>query len=455
MELGSTANKARTASASPLGQVIIDLSRELDMAGAAHAFQRGARDLPALRPGGDVDMVVRARDLALFSRTLEQVCSEHGARVRSRHRVADLLQHHLHIRTEDGSHHLVDLDVHVSETCFGVPFLGSDELLGDTRDARGLPQADAAAGAWADVLGAHLVGGRVRSSYRRALHALRNDAGTLALGARLFGQARAERILSCLEHPDAMRAGHSADRFALLRRSFMRAPLASLSGFMRLVWATRVRPLYRPRGLTVAFLGTDGAGKTTVLERVRERLDPCFRSSESGVIKLRPGLIPQLDRLVHMGRVTQDLSDWSQPHRAAPSGRLMSNLRVLYYGLDYTIGYWARILPRRRRNSLLLLDRWFDDYHVDPLRFRVRPDTLAVRMLSGLVPRPDAVIVVTARPELVQARKQELTERESARQVAAYEALATGGAHYHLIRNEGTVEQAVDAVLDALLGGAA
>ncbi len=451
----STRSESSSHPTSPLGLVLIDLSRGLDDAGVPHAFQRGHRDLPSIRPGGDVDMALSEKDLAAFAEQLEEACRRHGARIRARHRIGGLVQHHLHARTSDGRHHLVDLDVHVRETCYGVPFLEASELCGGPRGEHDLPETAPYAGVWIDLLGAHLVGGKVSADYRTALHDRRDEVGARSVGARLLGRKRSARLLGQLEDPDALRAHSAGDRRSLLLRRFRCAPLASLYGLARLVWATRVRTLFRPRGLCVAFLGTDGSGKTTILERVRERLGPAFRSDASGVIKLRPGLLPQLDRLVHMGRATQGMEDWSRPHRAPASGRVLSNLRALYYGLDYTLGYFLRILPRRRRNSLLLFDRWFDDYKVDPRRFRVQPDCLAVRVLDRIVPKPDAVIVITADPMLVQERKQELEATESARQVRAYEALASASGRYHVIRNEGTVDETVDAVLEVLLGGAA
>jgi hypothetical protein len=439
-----------TDEASPLGALVLDLSSALSDAGIPHAFQRGHRDLPHLPLGSDVDLALRARDLAHFRELLRELCAASGARVLARHDAGGLRQHHLHARDSRGGHHFLDLDVHLTETCLGVPFLQAEDLLPDPPAIDGLPEAAPAAGAWADLLGAHLSLGHVKPAYRAALAARSNDPAVLEVGARLFGTKRARALLATLEDGARLQMRARADRRVLLLRAMARTPFAALLGLVSVAWASKLRPIWRPRGLSVAFLGTDGAGKTTLLDALRAQLDPSFRSAENGVLKLRPGWLPQLDRIVHLGRTTQGPSDWSRPHRARPSGRLVSNLRVLYYGLDYSLGYLLRVVPRRRRNSLLIFDRWFDDFLVDPKRCRVRPGTLTARLLSRWLPSADAVIVVSASLEHIRERKQELTEEESARQIAAYERLAGRGGRYHLIRNDGPLDETLAAILDAL-----
>jgi thymidylate kinase len=330
-------------------------------------------------------------------------------------------------------------------------------LFSERRNASGFRVPEPEVSALVDFLTPYLSGGEVKERYARRLAAAL-EPGALrarALARRLFGRTEADAL--CAELVEgrraALEAGFRRRRRGLLARRFLRAPLRSLACLAAFAYSSRIRPLWRPSGRLVVFLGTDGVGKTTVMEALAREVTPAFRSAESGTFHLRPGLLPQLDRVVHLGRRTQGEADWRRPHRAAPSGRLLSNLRVAWYALDYVLGYVLKILPRRRRNSLILFDRYFHDYLVDPLRCRVRPRTLLVRALLPLVPRPDAVIVVTADLPTVLARKQELPPGESERQLAAYEELAAQGGRFHLVRNEGSVEEAVDAVVRALFAG--
>lgn len=444
--------ESRLLRATPLGAAVVTLSELLEERGINHAFLRGHQDLPRVRSGGDVDLTIARADLPAFRQALSEALFRHRAHVLDQFTAPGLRQFHLHARSEDGEHDFLDLDLHVAETCYGVPFLKAQRLLAHPRREGTVPSLAPGIAAWIDLLGAYLSGGKVRDGYRVALLEHRDNEATRRLGRRLFGRVRCSALLSALADPEALHARARGDRRALLARRLVRAPFSVLLGCLGLVWALRIRPLYRPRGRTVAFLGTDGTGKTTILDQVRELVGPAFRSDDNSLLKLRPGWLPQLDRVLHLGKTTQGPKDWARPHRARPSGRIISNVRVLYYGLDYLLGYWLKIAPRRRRNSLIVFDRWFDDFLIDPKRCRIRPGTLSAKLLAKILPQPDRVIVVTAALGKVRARKQELTEDETARQLTDYEALARRGGRYHLICNNGTVEAAVSATLDALFG---
>ena len=132
-ELASKRSEAQVAPRSSLGRVLIDLSQALDGLGVPHAFQRGHRELPDLAPAEGVALVIAPRHLTVFTAELERVCRSRGARVRERVRIGDLWQHHLHVRDEDGRHHLLDFDVYARATCRGVTFFPTRELLGGPR----------------------------------------------------------------------------------------------------------------------------------------------------------------------------------------------------------------------------------------------------------------------------------------------------------------------------------
>ena len=140
------------------------------------------------------------------------------------------------------------------------------------------------------------------------------------------------------------------------------------------------------------------------------------------------------------------------PHRSKPSGIVGTWLRASYYWLDYTIGYAVMVLPLRRRNTLILFDRWIDDWIVDPARYRFAPDSRFVAWLVRHAPRPDVILVTTTTKRIVRSRKKEVDARETLRQLNAYEdyALATDGVF--LVDTSTSIDRSIDAaVLSALL----
>lgn len=442
---------------SSIARLFADLPSVLRDTGIEHAFLRGCEGYPARRPGADVDVLIHPRDLARAVSALSSACSERGVTRWGLHTGAALRQLHLYGVDENGTHEFLSIDLHAAETCFGVPLFTAAELLAEVGPARAhevrprnLPPGVSAV---VNFLPSYLASGAVNEDRLREL--ARQIEASPEPVERLLRRALATDVeaflgMACAHDVRGLRESARRLRRRALGRAFLRAPRRAVSGVLSCAWNARVAPLWRPRGRFVVLLGTDGSGKSTLAEALTERLRPAFRSAESGIWHLRPGLLPQLDRVVHLGRSTQGPADWARPHRARPSGRLVSNLRVLWYAMDYFAGYVLRVLPRRRRNSLVLFDRYFHDYLVDPERCRVRPGTLAAKLFAALVPRPDAVLVVTAPFEAVRARKQELAPEETERQLTAYEGLAASGGRFHLVRNEGPLEGSVRNALHAL-----
>lgn len=202
-------------------------------------------------------------------------------------------------------------------------------------------------------------------------------------------------------------------------------------------------------GKTIAFLGVDGAGKTTIIERIRDVLDQATHNSVR-VFHLRPTVLPPLARLrrgVKRNDVPVVVDD---PHGASPSGVLGSLFRFLYLCMDYVVGYWLKVRPLiSKKPCVVIFDRYAYDMALDQRRFRINlPGWFVSRVLS-ILPKPDVVICLYADPAVLLARKQELPLDEVARQVAALHAFASRSDAV-LIETVGTIDDVAGKVLYAL-----
>jgi serine acetyltransferase/thymidylate kinase len=192
-----------------------------------------------------------------------------------------------------------------------------------------------------------------------------------------------------------------------LRKSIRLSPAEALAEAARL--ASRV---LRPTGMTVAFMGPDGAGKSSVIERVTALLAPAFRRSR--LFHLRP-------RLIARGRATAV----AVPHELPPRGALASLAKLAWFIADYVLGYLLRVRPTTTRSGLAVFDRYFHDLLADPLRYRYGAPLGAARAAAALVPAPDLWVVLDTSVPVLQSRKQEVSPPESEVQRRAYLALAT------------------------------
>jgi thymidylate kinase len=113
------------------------------------------------------------------------------------------------------------------------------------------------------------------------------------------------------------------------------------------------------------------------------------------------------------------------PHGKEPRGHLASMVKLLFLWTDYTLGYYLRVRPRLVRSTLVVFDRYYYDLLIDTRRFRYRGPKWMVRAIGALIPMPDLMLLLDAPAQVLQARKQEVPEEESARQAEAYRAIAS------------------------------
>lgn len=254
-------------------------------------------------------------------------------------------------------------------------------------------------------------------------------------------------------------------RYALcLESMFLRGEFPSISDLVKLqhLWFIplheRISNLYnraydgilrffRRPGITIAFLGCDGAGKTTVIDVVRPVLEKLYHH---GVFyeHMRPNWLPQLGAIA--GRSSQ-IGPTLNPHASKPSGRMMSCLRLGYYWLDYTIGFFLKIYPRLvRKACCFVFDRYYSDFWIDPLRARLSLPVWLVRMMELFVPNPDITFCLVADVEKILNRKPELPRYEVERQIHVFQQLASERRGYHLIDTGKTIATSQDDVLKVI-----
>ena len=236
-------------------------------------------------------------------------------------------------------------------------------------------------------------------------------------------------------------------RRIVLWNTFCRSPVKYVKGRVSHQWSRVNRILYPP-GLMLAIMGTDGSGKSTMIEAINPILSQATHGAFN-VLHLRPGLLPPLSRF--KGKKCSDQGPVVDPHGSQPSGILGSLVRLCYLGLDYVVGYWVRVRPRlAKRPCVVLFDRYAYDLEMDPRRFRIRLPKWLLRLATRMAPKPDLIFCLDGEAEEIQRRKQELPLEEVERQLAFIREFAARHPNAVLISTRGTVEETREQVLDAL-----
>ncbi len=202
----------------------------------------------------------------------------------------------------------------------------------------------------------------------------------------------------------------------------------------------------KSRQPVIAFLGADGSGKSSVIEQLIASSGDTYDVIECFHVR------PRLDHKQTKG-LYQPVPE---PHANPKRGWLFSTLKLIYFWLDYQLGFLLRVHPvfknahQANQNALVIFDRYFHDLLVDTKRYRYGGSMDLARLIGHWVPKPTLFILLDASADVLQSRKQEVPFEETVRQREAYRTLVEGFSNGVIIDASQPLEAVVQAVKESL-----
>jgi len=187
---------------------------------------------------------------------------------------------------------------------------------------------------------------------------------------------------------------------------------------------------------SIAFLGPDGSGKSTVINELKKRQLP-FRRID--YFHLKP-----LKKRNNNTIIVED------PHKYPPYSKIKSFVKLIYFVYQYNIGWIKNILPLKIRSSLVIFDRYYDDILVDKKRYRISLGDFWIKFFRNFIPKPDLYFVLVTEPETIYDRKQEVSFEELKNQVKKYEQLVDNKKYIKIDVNK-KPEEIVDEIVNILM----
>ena len=178
-----------------------------------------------------------------------------------------------------------------------------------------------------------------------------------------------------------------------------------------------IKRILNPTGFSIAILGPDGAGKSTVINEIMAIYLP-FRRKD--YFHLKP---------LYSKGISSTVED---PHQFPPYSKLKSYIKLLYFVYQYNFGWIKNIVPLKIKSSLVIFDRYYDDLLVDNKRYRYGASKTFAKFIRFFIPKPDLYFILTTDAKIIYKRKQEVPFAELERQIKGYRALADGKRYFNI-----------------------
>lgn len=160
-------------------------------------------------------------------------------------------------------------------------------------------------------------------------------------------------------------------------------------------------------GMMIAFEGTDGSGKSTIIDSLPDALKDEFESID--YYHWRPGVIKS-EKNTTKKVVTE-------PHAKKPYGRVKSFAKFMFFNLDYTFGYFFKVKKQKQSGHLVVFDRYYYDYYLDKIRYRLTISDKTLDFFRHFIPKPDITFLLIGDAQLLYERKKEISVKEIQEQI--------------------------------------
>ena len=174
-------------------------------------------------------------------------------------------------------------------------------------------------------------------------------------------------------------------------------------------WYQVIR-LFKKHGCMLVFEGSDGSGKSTIIDNMPQILYRSFKEDNIDYYHWRPGFIksPKTNS-GSKGIVTN-------PHRDKSYNKVISLGKFIFFNIDYILGYWIKVRPQLLKGRMVIFDRYYYDYYIDKYRYRFDIEDYIFDLFLPLIPKPEVTFLLIGDPKLLYQRKKELTVTEIEKQ---------------------------------------
>lgn len=405
---------------------------------ADYAVLRNFEGLPEHNKSRDIDIIITKKSYKKIKNELVNLIDRSGWKIVT-YLYSDRLITYVCAYQEGGNTEIVQWDFFVNTSVFGILLMDADEFLVYKKFNGFLYYVDVECQFLDKYLYNRVVGSQYPEKYRTTREKAEHSTIVEQKIRSLFGM---KTVAQC-DKINGKKLLWTAICWNLKCH-----PICFLGNLILFLWTFLGNYLRSNTGFSVGFTGPDGSGKTTVIDLLLERLAPVFRTAHK-YYHFRPALFGNLGEVAHSAGLKKEVDrDYSRPHRGGETGAFSSFVRLLYYSLDYIVGYFVKVKTVTRITRVVIFDRYYTDIICDSRRSRIYLNYKFLYRFGKLfIPSLDYNILLTAETDTILSRKKELDE-EGIRTINEKIDYLANKKGYKKILNEQTPEIAVLGILN-------
>ena len=292
-----------------------------------------------------------------------------------------------------------------------------------------------------NVIKRSLKGSVTEGHVKRLCDNFPNDGGTLKILKEWIGSENLEKLKQLTPNDmDTVKSIFTSYKNYIQKSYKTNNGLQYTYGLVYSLIRKMKRFIY-PTGIFVVIVGPDGCGKSTINSEATARLHRAFRKTWS--FHWRPNLLPKLGKSSN----SSNFSDNTPSQKSKYKG-LISYVRFFYYWLDFVLGYWLIVYPKKAQTTFVISERYYIDILVHPERYGFSCPRWFMRIFGVFVPKPDLTILLSADPQKIHDRKPELPVNVIADQINEYSEIISGWGESSIVDTSQSIEDASTEFVD-------
>ena len=415
---------------------------EMNSNGIRYAVLRNYECLPESCGGSDLDIFVSSKDIAKLGEILSRVSNSLNASLVS-YTASSACPKLCYLNTEEG----IQMDIFVGAITYKTYVIVSEETIEEnTRIYNGIKVLDDSLSNIIAFIKEILNNGKCKDKYIVPIteNKEKYDKNNLAKNLTAFDDRFIDTLYESIKN-DKIKESILV-LTALGRKGIRHKSSKNISTFL-----SKILRLFKQPGYTIAVLGTDGSGKSFIINSITPVLNEAFHNGIR-YEHMRPNYLPSLAVAMGKKKADEPTGVCSNPHGSKPSGFIGSLIRLTYYWIDYTWGYFKKVfLDKAFKTHVWLFDRYYYDYYIDQRRARLNLPSWIIKLYGLFVPAPDLTICLGGDPEKIYARKPETSLEEVKRQTMVLKEFASTHKKAVWVDTTTTPEESIKAAMDAIV----